>query len=274
MIAGPGYVVADGDALVNLRRLPCSVAQCCVTSPPYFGLRDYGIDGQIGLEDTPEAYVAQLVAVFEEVRRVLKADGTFWLNIGDSYGKRKQLLGIPWRVALALQSAGWILRQEVIWHKTNAMPDGARDRPTRDHEQLFLFSKSERYLYDTLATVEVSKGRERFGNSGRKQADNADRNDGGRRDMAPVQNRNRRSVWSIAVACTRGFAHFATFPPKLVEPCLLAGSRPGDVVIDPFNGAGTTGIVATSLGRKYWGSELNPKYVDITRARFAERETP
>jgi site-specific DNA-methyltransferase (cytosine-N4-specific) len=238
--------------------------QTCITSPPYFGLRDYGIAGQIGLEPTPDAYVTVLVEVMRAVRALLAEDGTAWVNLGDSYGHgtsaerkpsrtstkisaeqhlaqgarhsgpAKQLLGIPWRVALAMQEDGWLLRSAVIWHKPNAMPESVKDRPTNAHEYLFLFAKSERYFYDAEACAE---------------------------DAAEGRKRNRRSVWSVN---TKGFkgAHFATFPAALIEPCVLASTRPLDIVLDPFMGSGTTGTVALSLGRRFIGIELNPAYIE------------
>ncbi len=258
-----------GDAHRILTRLPKECVQCVVTSPPYWGLRDYGIEGQIGLETTLPQYINQLVAVFREVKRVLRADGTFWLNIGDGYTsgnrgwrapdrknparamsvrpdtpaglKPKDLLGVPWRLAFALQDDGWFLRSDIIWNKPNAQPESVKDRPTRAHEYLFLFSKCEDYYYDHMAVQEPSEN-------------------GG----AP---RNRRTVWNIHTeACKE--AHFATFPPKLVEPCVLAGSRPGDYLLDPFFGSGTVGLVCQQLGRKFIGIELHPEYVRIAARRL------
>lgn len=290
--------IATGDCVANLRRLPAGVAQTCVTSPPYFGLRDYGVEGQIGLEATPDAYVARLVDVFAEVYRVLRDDGTLWLNLGDSYAmttrgaggaskkqnsnagtkiadrrskipdgmKPKDLIGIPWLVAFALRSSGWYLRSDVIWHKPNPMPEPVTDRPTRAHEYLFLLSKSERYFYDHEAIKEPATNKP----SGNRFARPERVSLGGRGnpDIAPAyEKRNRRSVWTIVPKPFKE-AHFATFPPALVEPCVLAGSRPGDIVIDPFNGAGTTGLVALEHGRRYWGCELNPEYVAMTRRRL------
>lgn len=258
-----------GDAHRILTRLQKECVQCVVTSPPYWGLRDYGIEGQIGLETTLPQYINQLVAVFREVKRVLRADGTFWLNIGDGYTsgnrgwrapdrknparamsvrpdtptglKPKDLLGVPWRLAFALQDDGWFLRSDIIWNKPNAQPESVKDRPTRAHEYLFLFSKSENYYYNHVAVQEPSEN-------------------GG----AP---RNRRTVWNIHTeACKE--AHFATFPPKLVEPCVLAGSRPGDYLLDPFFGSGTVGLVCQQLGRKFIGIELHPEYVRIAARRL------
>lgn len=260
--------VIHGDSLEQLRLLPDSLAQCCVTSPPYWGLRDYGIPGQIGAENSPDEYVNKLTKVFREVRRVLADDGTLWLNIGDGYTsggrawrdpdkknpargmdyrpptpdglKPKDLLGIPWRLAFALQADGWYLRLDIIWHKPNAQPESVKDRPSRTHEYVFLFSKQEQYYYEANAVAEV-------GVNG--------------------QNRNRRSVWSINTQPYTG-AHFATFPPELVALCVLAGSRPGTIVLDPFLGSGTVAEVASKLGRPFVGIELNPDYIELAHRRL------
>jgi len=258
-----------GDALTTLKALPSDVFRCCVTSPPYWGLRDYGVPYQIGAEVKPEHYVANLRKVFREVQRTLTQDGTLWLNIGDSYTsggrtwraadrknparamgyrpatpeglKAKDLVGIPWRVALALQGDGWYLRSDIIWYKPNCQPESVKDRPTRAHEYVFLFSKLEKYYYDYEATREYCNG----GNS----------------------LRNRRSVWPINTETYPG-AHFATFPPKLVEPCVLAGSARGDIVLDPFFGSGTVGEVCLRLGRKFLGIELKEEYARLARRRL------
>jgi len=292
--------------------------QTCVTSPPYFGLRDYGHPGQIGLEQTPEQYIAAMVEVFRCVRDVLADDGTLWLNLGDSYGavggntyagfnerwngtggagskqdatlagvtdrkintglKPKNLLGIPWRVALALQADGWILRQDIIWHKPNPMPESVRDRCTKAHEYIFLLSKSERYFFDSDAMREpcsedmqrrAAKGHTR-GAGGKIDASrqDADTLRGEHAKVIDVSNgRNRRSVWTVATKPYKG-AHFATFPPALIEPCILTGSRPGDIVLDPFMGSGTTAQVALQHGRQYLGCELNPKYAELQNERI------
>jgi site-specific DNA-methyltransferase (cytosine-N4-specific) len=262
-------IVFQGDATAILRQFPDDFFRCCVTSPPYWSLRDYAAKGQIGAEAKPDDYIEHLVEVFEGVKRVLTADGTFWLNIGDSYTsgnrgyrapdrknpiramsyrpptpeglKPKDLVGIPWRVAFALQRAGWFLRSEIIWEKPNCMPESVKDRPTRCHEYIFLFTKSLKYYYDAASIREP----------------------GGR---------NRRTVWSIPTEPFIG-AHFATFPPKLIEPCILAGSAPGDWVLDPFFGSGTVGVVCEQNGRFYVGIELNPDYVRIAidRIRTTER---
>lgn len=281
--------------------LPEASAQCVVTSPPYFGQRDYGVDGQIGLEETPAEYIAELVSVFREVRRVLRDDGTLWLNLGDSYAgargggqgktgqladrtvaamgirersesrlpagfKPKDLMMIPPRVALALHADGWYLRCDIIWAKKNCMPESVTDRPTRSHEYIFLLAKSERYYYDAAAIAEdsVDAGKAPGGN---KKVDPS-RNDAGRDMSIPVaEKRNKRSVWHVG---TQPFneAHFATFPPDLIEPCILAGAPIGGEVLDPFGGAGTTGLVADRLQRNATLIELNPAYADIARRRI------
>ena len=284
-------------------------AQTCVTSPPYFGLRDYGHDGQIGLEQTPEEYVAAMAEVFRRVRDVLADDGTLWLNIGDSYAsggrsyrapdakdgkngrvtgsfrpadpagiKPKDLIGIPWMLAFALRADGWYLRQDIIWHKPNPMPESVRDRCTKAHEYIFLLSKSQRYFFDSEATKEDAVGGQTgkaasFRREGSKreqtipgQAYGTHRPD--REDVAyNGEKRNRRSVWTVATRPYKG-AHFATFPPALIEPCILAGSRPGDIVLDPFMGSGTTAAVALRHGRQYLGCELNPEYGPLQAARI------
>jgi DNA modification methylase len=289
--------------------------QTCVTSPPYFGLRDYGHAGQIGLEQTPSAYVAELVSVFRLVRDVLADDGTLWLNLGDSYAgswgaqgrqgktgqmasrsvisarqieahpkkqsntgslanleglKAKDLMGIPWRVAFALQADGWYLRSDIIWHKPNPMPESVTDRPTKSHEYVFLLSKAERYFYDAAAIKErdsgESSGNGFAGRQGTAEYHAASGGEGTDERWQPGEGRNRRSVWTITTKPFSG-AHFATFPRELVQPCILAGSRSGDVVLDPFMGSGTTGQVATDLGRQFIGCELNPKYVELHEMR-------
>lgn len=311
-----------GDALEVMASWDDDIVQCCVTSPPYWGLRDYGVDGQLGLEKTPEEYIEKMVAVFRQVRRVLKPDGTLWLNIGDSYWdgkgksaqawstehtdrntlnkpqhqitgmnetrpqdgkhptiKPKDLVGIPWMLAFALRADGWYLRQDIIWAKPNPMPESVRDRCTKSHEYLFILTKSAKYFYNADAIKEpvadstVGRGPVDFG--GKKGRDytpkptdpnfrNGNEQWGRTFDYKESckNGRNKRSVWTIA---TEAFpeAHFATFPEKLVEPCILAGSREGDIVLDPFGGSGTTGAVAARLGRKYLLIELNQSYVDM-----------
>lgn len=307
-----------GDALTVLRTLPDGLARCCVTSPPYFGLRDYGVAGQLGLEATPDAYVARLVEVFREVWRVLADDGTLWLNLGDSYvsqggpgwqgktaarsdrrftgtrnaadwGKPKDLLGIPWRVAFALQADGWYLRSDIIWHKPNPMPESVRDRPTKAHEYVFLLSKAERYYYNADAIAEPATfpdgpnsqdsiasphgqgftRRARSGNKERKTGAERGRPGSHLGGSIPWEGstRNARSVWTIA---TQPYpeAHFATFPEELPSRCIRAGSAPGDTVLDPFGGSGTTGAVAVGLGREAVLIELNPSYVTMARHRI------
>jgi DNA modification methylase len=332
--------ILEGDCREVLRTLPAESVHCCVTSPPYYGLRDYGVDGQIGLEETPEQFIAQLVVVFREVRRVLRDDGTLWLNIGDSYAgyhgnknaaycdapsnkggyfenqrastvglsglKQKDLIGIPWMLAFALRADGWYLRQDIIWHKPNPMPESVRDRCTKAHEYLFLLTKSARYYFDadaikepvTATTVarlsqnvdaQVGSDRVPGKTNGAMKAvrskANSFKREGSKREQAipgqtvgthrpdrveseyDLDTRNKRSVWTIA---TQPFkqAHFATFPPALVEPCILAGCPEGGTVLDPFGGAGTTGLVADRLGRDAILVELNPAYAEIARKRI------
>ncbi|MBX3117422.1 MAG: site-specific DNA-methyltransferase [Fimbriimonadaceae bacterium] len=282
-----------GDALTELKKLPGESVNCCVTSPPYWQLRDYRVDGQIGLENDPSQYISKLVAVFREVRRVLRKDGTLWLNLGDTYMsawacsrvsrigqgapqahqrrnrlvgdlKEKDMAGIPWRVAFALQKDGWYLRTDIIWHKPNGLPERVRDRPTRAHEYLFLFSKSRRYYYDVDAIREPHRSKPK--NTGKHWPGPMFRNhpSGGSQTLKPRQmfhplGRNKRTVWTIPVSHGQG-GHFATFPEKLVEPCILAGCPLGGVVLDPFAGTGTMLRVALRLGRKGLGIELNPAY--------------
>jgi DNA modification methylase len=219
----------------DARKIPLAdkVVQCCVTSPPYYGLRDYGVDNQIGLEETPEQYIAKLVAVFREVKRVLRNDGVVFLNLGDTY-INKQLLGIPWRVALALQADGWWLRNDIIWHKPNPMPESVTDRCTKAHEYIFLLSKSARYYYDNEAVFDTI-------------------------DDTP-SGRNRRTIWTITTKPYPG-AHYAVFPPELPEICIKAGSAEGDVVLDTFVGSGTTCMVARELGRQGVGIDLSLDYL-------------
>jgi DNA modification methylase len=248
-------------------------AQTCVTSPPYFGLRDYRHEGQIGLEQTPEQYIAAMVDVFRCVKDVLVDEGTLWLNLGDSYGKGKQLLGVPWRLALALQADGWVLRQDIIWHKPNPMPESVRDRCTKAHEYIFLFSKSEKYFFDSEAIKEPAKTAPALRNKAAEgyHADypKGDRFSAGERVWGADGKRNKRSVWEVALRPYKG-AHFATFPPTLIEPCILAGSRKGDTVLDPFMGSGTTAAVALQHGRQYLGCELNIEYGKLQNERIEE----
>lgn len=256
-----------GDTREQMRRLPAESVQTCVTSPPYFGLRDYGIEGQIGLETTPDAFVSSMVEVFREVRRVLRDDGTLWLNLGDSYAGRKQLIGIPWRVAFALQADGWYLRQDIIWHKPNPMPESVRDRCTKAHEYIFLLTKSERYYFDAAAIKEPEVCGRKRGPALHPDAVSTNGNAGlARRESDGM--RNRRSVWTVTTKPFKG-AHFATFPPDLIEPCILAGSRPSDVVLDPFGGAGTTALAAKRHGRASVYIDLNPDYMKLAQERVA-----
>ena len=333
-----------GDCRTTMRDLKARGlrVQMCVTSPPYFGLRDYGHDGQLGLEKTPAAYVAALVEVFEGVRELLADDGTLWLNLGDSYAndakwggssggkhvqalhgntgigrgkndtglKPKNLVGAPWRVAFALQEAGWYLRQDIIWHKPNPMPESVTDRCTKAHEYLFLLTKSERYYCNMDAikepstqralgnrshkhtaayedgddTARTKAGLMAYAQRQRSKRDSFKRDDSKRAEVMPGQTvgthrpereeseydtemRNRRSVWTVATRPYSG-AHFAVFPPALIEPCVLAGSRPGDVVLDPFIGSGTTAQVALQHGRQWVGCELNQEYEPLQLDRI------
>ena len=297
-------IIEVGDCLQSLGFMDDQSVHTCVTSPPYFGLRDYGVNGQIGLEPTPDEFVAALVAVFREVRRVLRDDGTLWLNLGDSYAsggrstrdtddklpnrgvgvrpadgaKPKDLLGIPWRVAFALQADGWYLRQDIIWHKPNPMPESVRDRCTKAHEYIFLLSKSPKYYYDAEAIKEPAVGGQTgraasFKREGSKRAQAIPGQTVGthRADREDVayngETRNRRSVWTVTTKPFKG-AHFATFPPDLIEPCILAGCPEGGTVLDPFGGAGTTGLVAEEHGRNAVLCELNPEYAEMAAERI------
>lgn len=337
------HQILIGDCIESMRSLPDKSVQCCVTSPPYYGLRDYGVDGQIGLEETPAEFIARLVAVFEEVRRVLRDDGTCWVNMGDSYAskpngplgkgghkvdaphvavrtaqarrsssippglKHKDLMGMPWRLAFALQDAGWYLRQDIIWHKPNPMPESVRDRCTKSHEYIFLLSKKRNYYFDQQAITEplTQSSVDRLAQAGWEEQQGSDRVPGktngamkavgglrskrnsfsretkatagehgqsaqhrpARDDIDYDQSRNKRSVWTVATARFKG-AHFATFPPDLIRPCILAGSPRGGVILDPFGGAGTTGMVAMQEGRRSLLCELNPDYAAMARARL------
>ena len=305
------WEIRQGDALECLSEMDDESVNCCVTSPPYWGLRDYGAGGQIGLENTPDEYVAKLVDVFGEVKRVLRDDGTLWLNLGDSYAtggrgggmtgpsgekqrsnkgallgpksipppglKQKDLVGIPWRVAFALQADGWYLRSDIIWSKPNPMPESVTDRPTKAHEYLFLLSKSARYYYDADAIAEpLTSDPKRWGRHTKKDPGaqavhprpmfSADR-DG--TNWGNGETRNRRSVWTVSTQPYTG-AHFATYPPSLVDPCVLAGCPEGGTVLDPFSGAGTTGVVALRHGRNYVGIEINPDYIEMSERRISD----
>lgn len=271
-----------GDALDVARALPAGSADCIVTSPPYFGLRDYGAEGQYGAEASPAEYVETMRTLFAELRRVLADDGTLWLNLGDSYTKGKNLLGIPWRVAFALQDDGWTLRQEVIWAKRNCLPDPAPDRPARAHEHVFLFTKRSRYWYDADAIREDSDpdqqahneryAREYEGHTARaaKTGQPGNVNNVGIHSRPGKGGRPARSVWSIS-AQPFAEAHFAVMPPELAERCVKAGCKPGGTVLDPFSGSGTTGMAAAKHGRKYVGIDLNADYLDLSlRTRLLE----
>jgi DNA modification methylase len=299
-------MIYQGDCLDILPTLEPKSIQCCVTSPPYYGLRDYGCEGQIGLESTPEAYVEKLVAVFREVLRVLADDGTLWLNLGDSYNgsqqtggvksisgkgksqphggifkdapglKPKDLVGIPWRVAFALQADGWYLRQDIIWAKPNPMPESVTDRCTKSHEYIFLLSKSARYFYDQDSIREPHKRLWDESNGGSVSTGRTVKCGGAMGDMSshpkgyPLPNvlgANKKSVWSITTKPYKE-AHFATFPEEIPRTCILAGSKKGDTILDPFSGAGTTGVVAEKLDRKYIGIELNPQYTKLAEDRI------
>lgn len=293
--------VIIGDCREALRTIDAGAVQCCVTSPPYWGLRDYGVDGQIGLKQTPAEYVEQLVAVFREVRRVLADDGTLWLNLGDSYQnakgqaggvdpkqparrhglrpsdvtieglKPKDLVMIPSLVALALQADGWWVRSEIIWHKPSPMPEPVADRPTMAHEKVFLLAKSGRYFYDAKAIAERAVSEAPSGNGFKREARLSLDGRGSDEKWTDVGGtRNARSVWTIATQPYSG-AHFATMPPQLAQRCILAGSRIGDTVLDPFLGSGTVGMVAQSLGRHWIGCELNPKYESLINLRTAQK---
>jgi len=297
------YRIIEGDCIEGMRRLEGQSVNCVVTSPPYFGLRDYGHDGQIGLEASPDAFVAKLVEVFREVKRVLRDDGTVWLNLGDSYAsstkgsggkngnlntpsgnnepayfshprkfnhdvKDKDLLGIPWRVAFALQADGWYLRQDIIWHKPNPMPESVTDRCTKAHEYIFLLSKSPRYYFDSEAIKEPAVSELQP----RKRPNGLSVEDGKklgvyRPNCGVSETRNRRSVWTVTTKPYKG-AHFATFPPDLIRPCILAGCPKDGTVLDPFGGSGTTAQVALEEGRKAVLCELNTDYIALAHKRL------
>ncbi len=300
--------ILQGDCIESLKKLEDQSINTCITSPPYWGLRDYGVDGQLGLEETAEEFIEGMVRVFSEVKRVLRDDGTLWLNMGDSYamssirgkdskfsghlgamkhwgkegsiqlGKRnlpfnlkpKNLIGMPWRLALALQADGWYLRQDIIWHKPNPMPESVRDRCTKSHEYIFLLSKKPKYYYDHEAIKEdakypqgpnspksIKKGQGEFGMDTR----------GGLHKIGANPKKNKRSVWKVSTKPFKG-AHFATFPKDLIEPCVLAGCPEGGTVLDPFGGSGTTGIVAAQHKRNAVLLELNQEYIDLAKDRI------
>jgi len=297
-------MILTGDVLEQLKTLPDESVNCVVTSPPYWGLRDYGQDGQLGLEQEPEEYISNMVDVFREVKRVLADDGTFWLNIGDSYSgsgkgpagnlgktnnerhlehktggivpkgtKPKDLVGIPWMLAFALRADGWYLRQDIIWSKPNPMPESVTDRCTKSHEYIFLLTKSRKYYYDNEAIKEPSVSnpktaiKARFG--GNKYGDSDDPKHATKSGniWKPTATRNKRDVWVIATQPFKG-SHFAVMPEKVAETCVLAGCPEEGVVLDPFFGSGTVGVVALKHNRRYIGIELNPEYVEIAQARI------
>jgi len=260
--------ILQGNCLEVLKDLPEQSVNTCITSPPYWGLRNYQEEEQLGLEDTPEEYVENLVKVFREVKRVLRDDGTVWLNLGDSFSKEKQLQGTPWRVAFALQSDGWYLRQDIIWHKPAPMPESVTDRCTKAHEYIFLLSKNKKYYFDNESIKEDAVGNNpgnktkhrAVGQSFSETKNNIDK-------ISAVSKRNKRSVWTVPTKPFKG-AHFATFPPDLIKPCVLAGCPEGGTVLDPFGGAGTTGLVAEQNNRDSILIELNPEYAQIARDRL------
>jgi DNA modification methylase len=298
-------VILEGDCIQSLKSLPEGIVNTCVTSPPYYGLRDYGEQGQVGLEQTPEEYVQKLVEVFREVKRVLRDDGTLWLNLGDSYSgsgkgpagnlgkthneremththvsgkvpdglKPKDLIGIPWMIAFALRNDGWYLRQDIIWHKPNPMPESVTDRCTKSHEYIFLLSKSKTYYYDAESIKEPVKQdwgtRDRTNGKYHNAGTGLNPHTGLQKSYEKA---NKRSVWSVTTKPFHG-AHFATFPPDLIEPCVIAGSPEGGIVLDPFFGSGTTGLVAMRNNRKYLGCELNSEYISIANERLKPVET-
>ena len=306
--------IINRDALYALRELPEESVHCCVTSPPYYALRDYGLDMQIGREDTPEQYIDRLTEVFRELRRVLRSDGTLWLNIADTYCgtgnkgyhadpknpkgrngqqiaknnrvsgcKQKDLIGIPWLLAFALRADGWYLRSDIIWQKENPMPESVKDRCARCYEHIFLFSKSKKYFFDYKAISEPiapataerlkrgMKGGNKYGKpvpgQPQPQSINRPREHGEIKDCDINPLRNKRDVWKINTVPFKG-GHYAAYPPKLVETCLLAGCPEGGIVLDPFMGSGTTGMVASQMGRHFVGIELNPEYTELAYKRI------
>lgn len=306
------YELHIGDCLTSLKTMADQSINCCVTSPPYFGLRDYGVEGQMGLEATPDEFVSALVTVLREVRRVLADDGTLWLNLGDSYARNpakgqhkpgdsgkqaylydmgggrasctsqtgladKQLIGIPWRVAFALQADGWILRQDIIWQKPNVMPESVKDRCTKSHEYIFLLTKGPKYFFDHESIKEPVVCTRKPGRKV-KETNHYSAKNGGNSGLSKMleryhdgtapTTRSKRSVWTVPPVPFKG-AHFATFPPALIEPCILAGCPIGGVVLDPFGGSGTTAGVALAHGRKAVLCELNPEYAEFIPARIA-----
>ncbi len=260
--------ILQGNCLDKLKELPDQSINTCITSPPYWGLRDYGEDKQLGMEDTPEEFVNNLVEVFREVKRVLRDDGTVWLNLGDSF-LNKQLGCIPFKVAIALQQDNWILRQDIIWHKPNPMVESVRDRCTKAHEYIFLLSKSPKYYFDNEAIKEDAKFPD-----GPNTPKSIKAVDGvyskNLQKIGANPKRNKRSVWTVTTKPFKG-AHFATFPMDLIEPCVLAGCPEGGTVLDPFGGSGTTGIVASNHNRKAVLIELNTEYIEIAKQRIQDQ---
>lgn len=281
----PNTKILAGDCIQTLKQLPDASVNCCVTSPPYFGLRDYDCEGQIGLEETPEEFVAKLVAVFGEVKRVLKDDGTCWINIGDSYAskslpnntKHKDLIGIPWMLAFALRADGWYLRQDIIWHKPNPMPEPVKDRCTKAHEYIFLLSKSKNYYYDIDSIrqpwkqnpADIKRALEKHQGYEGKHDKGYNGNVRGQPVGDPNKGATKRSVWSVNTYSYKE-AHFATYPPELIKPCILAGCPEGGTVLDPFGGSGTTAQVAMENGRNAVLCELNQDYIKIIEKRLGE----
>ena len=312
-------IIHTGDCLEILKTLPDDSVHCCVTSPPYYALRDYGMEAQIGRETTPKEYISRLTEVFTEVRRVLRPDGTLWLNISDTYAgkgnqgdfidpknpngrngqavalnnkvegcKPKDMIGIPWLLAFALRADGWYLRSDIIWLKENPMPESCRDRPSRCYEHIFLLTKSKKYYYDAAAIAEpiapgtaarYRQGRgaghkyaEEVPGQGKVQGINQPRSGGYYDDALIPTTRNKRDVWLINTVPYKG-GHFAAYPPKLAETCILAGCPAGGVVLDPFFGSGTTGLAAQSLDRRYIGIELNAEYCALAGARIGGGNT-
>lgn len=299
-----------GDCIKSLKNMPEQSINTCITSPPYYGLRDYGVKGQLGLEETPKQFVDNLVNVFKEVRRVLRDDGTVWLNLGDSYATQKgkgfnthtdqgtgnrvqemqkkygdikvktglpakNLVGIPWRVALALQQDGWYLRQDIIWHKPNPMPESVKDRCTKAHEYIFLLSKSTKYYFDNEAIKEDAKfpqGPDASNKIRKGVGDPKMQTRGGLHKIGAIPKKNKRSVWTVTTKPFKG-AHFATFPMDLIEPCILAGCPEGGTVLDPFAGSGTTGIVAANHNCNSVLLELNEEYIELAKDRIKKQTT-
>ena len=271
--------IIKGDCLQSLKKLEDQSINTCVTSPPYWGLRNYNDEEkQLGMEDTIEKFVENLVKVFREVKRVLREDGTVWLNLGDTYLQNKQLVGIPWRVALALQKDGWYLRQDIIWHKPNPMPESVKDRCTKAHEYIFLLSKRPKYFFDNEVIKEdcVGKDERKWADSYEKAGSikqgetNANIKRTKRYSKDDSFKRNKRSVWTVTTKPFKG-AHFATFPMDLIEPCVLAGCPVGGTVLDPFAGSGTTGIVAASNDRDAILLELNEDYIKLALDRMKSK---